>query len=91
MNVIFKPPQILYRGESQRNSHFPRLVMVLATDWLGRWKAPGHMIHNLVTNVIVCFYTFSFPLFLKSVQIPWDDICGKHFKVLAVGIMKFRF
>jgi hypothetical protein len=81
MSVIFKPLLILYRGESQRNSHFPRLMLVLAADWLGHWKAPFHMIHNPVANV----YTFNFPLFLKSIQILWHDICDKHFKVLFLA------
>jgi hypothetical protein len=76
MSVIFKPLQILYRGESQRNSHFPRLVLVLAADWLGRWKALVPMIHGPVANV----YTFNFPPFLKSIRILWHDICGKYFK-----------
>jgi hypothetical protein len=73
MSIIFKPLQILYRGESQRNSHFPRLVLVLATDWLGRWKATVHMIRKPVTNVGVRFTTFNLPLFLKSIPILWYE------------------
>jgi hypothetical protein len=40
MSIILLPLQIIYRRESQSSSHFPRLVLVLDSDWLHLWKAP---------------------------------------------------
>jgi hypothetical protein len=61
MNAIFKPLLILYHGESQRNSHFPRLLLVLASYWLGRWKAPVHMFHEPATNASVLYLYIQLP------------------------------
>jgi hypothetical protein len=55
-----------YTAEKVKGTVISRAcLLVLASDWLGRWKAPVHMIHEPVTNVGVLFLQIPLPALLQ--------------------------